>query len=439
MTITIGVDDTDSRAGMCTTYLASELIQEFEEYDLIGLPRLVRLNPNIPWKTRGNGAICLRFGKGSGESVTVCKIGNRSFKSYESGNGDVRAKEFEDRVADVVESHYQLEDENTNPAFVIVEKDPPPSLYWKAVRGMVKLDEAKDLVSDYGVYRLYKNGRGLIGATSAASWKPKDRTYEIIAYRRKDRWGTDRVLGKESVMAMDKEYPSTFNNFDYEENHVTIAPCSPCPVLFGIRSDSLDDLIPAVSMIKGEKIQRWTIFLTNQGTDDHLVERKVRDIGEYESVITTGRVIKNPDTIRGGHVVFRISDGDEIDCTAYEPSKGFRRVVGDLQVGDVVTVYGSIRTEPRTINIEKLHVRSLAEVERKSGNPKCPECGKGMKSIGLDAGYRCRKCHVQLAEGDVKMTYVQRSISPGFYEPPVSARRHLSKPLKHARNQVISS
>jgi tRNA(Ile2)-agmatinylcytidine synthase len=28
--------------------------------ELIDYPLLVRLNPNIPWKTRGNGAICLR-------------------------------------------------------------------------------------------------------------------------------------------------------------------------------------------------------------------------------------------------------------------------------------------------------------------------------------------------------------------------------------------
>ena len=43
MVLWIGVDDTDSLGGMCTTYLATELIRALtEEYDLIGYPRLVR-------------------------------------------------------------------------------------------------------------------------------------------------------------------------------------------------------------------------------------------------------------------------------------------------------------------------------------------------------------------------------------------------------------
>jgi len=49
----VGIDDTDSLKGGCTTYVATELVDKLK-YDLIGFPRLVRLNPNIPWKTRGN-------------------------------------------------------------------------------------------------------------------------------------------------------------------------------------------------------------------------------------------------------------------------------------------------------------------------------------------------------------------------------------------------
>ena len=59
----IGLDDTDSPAGGCTTYIAALLVEK-----LIGLgctfidyPNLIRLNPNVPWKTRGNGALCLRI------------------------------------------------------------------------------------------------------------------------------------------------------------------------------------------------------------------------------------------------------------------------------------------------------------------------------------------------------------------------------------------
>ncbi len=63
----IAADDTDSSTWMCTTFLATELVEEFRDYDLIGLPRLVRLNPAVPWKTRGNGAICIRIGRGVGD------------------------------------------------------------------------------------------------------------------------------------------------------------------------------------------------------------------------------------------------------------------------------------------------------------------------------------------------------------------------------------
>jgi len=59
----IGIDDTDSRLHGCTTYTATLLFQELvsKGFKPIDFPWLVRLNPNIPWKTRGNGALSLHF------------------------------------------------------------------------------------------------------------------------------------------------------------------------------------------------------------------------------------------------------------------------------------------------------------------------------------------------------------------------------------------
>ncbi|TET89840.1 MAG: DUF1743 domain-containing protein [Methanomassiliicoccales archaeon] len=434
MTVYVGIDDTDSQTGMCTTYLASEIIKEFEEYDLIGYPRLVRLNPNIPWKTRGNGAICLHFGKGWGKKFPICRIGNKDYFAFERGNGNLSPDEFEEGVAKIVESHFMTDDRNTNPAFIIMSRKPTSSLYWRAVRGIVYLEDVKEMVSGNGIYRLYKNGRGLIGAASAVSWRPRDRTYEIITYRQGEKWGTQRTLKKSSVIAMDRKFKSTFNNYDYEEDSIAIAPNSPCPVLFGIRGDNPNDLVPAMSAIRGEKAQRWTIFLTNQGTDEHLVKRRIRDIAKNQSVIVDGTVVERPRRILGGHLIFRISDGDDVDCAAYEPSKNFREVVSHLREGDELTIYGSVRDKPRTVNVEKLQIHSLATIKKKQGNPECPQCGKRMKSAGSNAGYRCRKCHVHAKEGMAKRITVRRPISPGFYEPTVSARRHLSKPLKRIQN-----
>jgi tRNA(Ile2)-agmatinylcytidine synthase len=59
----IGFDDTDSRFGRCTTHLAFKLVSYLNKKDVkfLDYPLLIRLNPNIPWKTRGNGAVCLRI------------------------------------------------------------------------------------------------------------------------------------------------------------------------------------------------------------------------------------------------------------------------------------------------------------------------------------------------------------------------------------------
>ena len=67
----IGIDDTDSIDGGCSTWVATEVIKELSEFDLIGHPRLVRLNPNVPWKTRGNGAVSFTFGKGIGSKQKI--------------------------------------------------------------------------------------------------------------------------------------------------------------------------------------------------------------------------------------------------------------------------------------------------------------------------------------------------------------------------------
>src|SRR5213594_5139555 len=83
MVVWIGVDDTDTLHGMCTTFLLTEIVRDLtEDLDLIGYPRLVRLNPNIPWKTRGNGAVCIRVGNGSGPGSIGGSIAGRFIVSY---------------------------------------------------------------------------------------------------------------------------------------------------------------------------------------------------------------------------------------------------------------------------------------------------------------------------------------------------------------------
>ena len=171
MVLWIGVDDTDSLRGMCTTFLATEIVRDLtQDFDLIGYPRLVRLNPNIPWKTRGNGAICLRVGHGRGLATTVGEIGGRKIRSYPRGSKEVEASEVVGRIANLVERWSCFDDPTTNPAFVVLRRPPAAPLYWHAVRRVVTVAEARRAIHGLGMVRSYKEGRGIIGAAAATAW-----------------------------------------------------------------------------------------------------------------------------------------------------------------------------------------------------------------------------------------------------------------------------
>src|SRR3990170_340306 len=426
MVLWIGVDDTDSLRGMCTTFLATELVRQLtQDHDLVGYPRLVRLNPNIPWKTRGNGAVCLRIGEGAGEARTVGRIEGRPILSYPRARRTPGPASVVPLVAGLVEKWSSFEDPTTNPAFVVLESRPPPGLYWQAGRGFVPRGTAPRLVEGRGTVRTYKNGRGVIGAAAATAWRPRDRTYEVLAYRAATRWGTRRDVDPTSVVEMDASFPSTFNNYDPLNGRVVIAPRSPCPVLFGIRGDSADELPAAMATIRGEDPDRWLVFETNQGTDDHVVKGPPFD--PSTTVRFGGRVSSPPRSIPGGHWIVDI---DGVEATAYEPAKQFRNIVRALLPGDRVEVIGAVRDAPRTLNLEKLRIDALIPAMRKEGNPECPRCRKRAKSLGRDAGFRCVRCGTRMPRIAARWTPLIRPVPLGWHEPPPGSRRHLSKPVK---------
>ena len=405
------------------------------DFNIIGYPRLVRLNPNIPWKTRGNGAISIQIGKGKGNKIKIGEIENTNLFCYNEialEYNDI--KKIRNIVEETVDQYAMLDDRNTNSGFVIIKKRLSSTLYENAVKGIVSLKKVEIILNEKeAIFKGYKNRRGLIGATASISWKPSNnRSYELISYRKKEKWGNKRFVDDNSTKKMDKSFPSTFDNYDYKNNHNRIVPCSPCPVLFGIRGDNYLDLINAKSFIKSEKILSWVIFESNQGSDDHLQYKKIRDIQYYDSVIVKGMVSKNPKTIAGGHVIFSVNDSTgEIDCAAYEPTKQFRKIIRELLSGDVIEVYGGVRKKPLTINLEKIKVEKLVKKIEKIENPVCPKCGKHMKSKGTNQGYKCIKCGEKSNKPLFKK--IKRYLRKGFYEVPVCARRHLSKPLKRTR------
>ena len=430
MVLWIGVDDTDSLRGMCTTFLATEFVRELtRDLDLIGYPRLVRLNPNIPWKTRGNGAVCIRLGRGRGEPGTIGEIDGAPVRAYPSGERAGTPEAVLERAAEVLEKWAVFDDPTTNPGLVVLEHRPPPSLYWRAVRDIVRLEDTLGILHGRGVWKGYKNRRGLIGAAAATAWRPRDRTHELLAYRRPTLWGTPRRLATSSVFEMDARFPSTFNNVDVRTGRVAIAPHSPCPVLYGIRGDVAADLPAALQVLQGESPSRWFVVESNQGTDDHIVpdDWTLRPCTSISVAVT---VLEEPRTEVGGHVFVRARGRSELDLAFYEPSKTFRNVARALVPGDRLRAWGSVRDDRRSLNVEKVKLEYLAPWRIRVANPICPACGKSMKSIGRLKGFRCVRGHGHAPSGGGSWIEVARPIQLGWYEPPVFARRHLAKPVQ---------
>jgi tRNA(Ile2)-agmatinylcytidine synthase len=432
----IGLDDTDSRHGGCTTYLAGVLLSKIQKFGvhLIGYPRLVRLNPNVPWKTRGNGGVSFQIGIGEGVPVKIGKMRRSDVLSYPAIKKQIDDTSLIDNIKKVflheIESLAELSDDNTNPGLVITFDQFDESWYWNAVHRIIEKDEIVSFLSEQNAwFQEFKNGRGIIGATGSIAWSGNhDHTFELIAYRKRKRWGSDRCIDEDSVIEMDKTCTTTFDNYDYVNQHVNIMPHSPCPVLFGIRGDNDKDLSECMNKINTESFDEWLIFASNQGTDDHLVKSSIDTLESFQSAIINGSVSKKPVTIPGGHVIFSISDQkNSVDCAAYEPTKQFRDVIRGLEIGDEVMVFGRIREQPFTVNLEKLEVKQCVKVYEKIENPVCPVCGKHMKSKGYGQGFICRRCKMTAEKG--RIIEKKRSISKGLYEVPVCARRHLSKPL----------
>ena len=407
----VGIDDTDGKGGMCTTYLVNRVLEKVG-YPPGELPRLIRLNPNIPWKTRGNGAVAIVLDAPEQAAPEVMKT-----------------------VAGIVRENAVMEEDGTNPGIVVSPVPLSIELYHNAVKGLADLEKTRRNIQDWSAEaKGFKNCRGLIGAAAAVAWHPDlvdDATYEVIAYRKKDRWGAPRTIEPDSVRRMAEECPGTFNNIDEKNRHMAIAPNTPCPILFGIRGEDPEELIQAKEMIQGEDMASWTLFMSNQGTDDHLQERRVAEIEPFESPIVHGTVSSSPRTITGGHVFFDLEDETgNISCAAYEPTKEFRDIIKKLSKGDEVVAMGSLREEPRNINLEKIIILGTG----KRSNPVCSICGKSMSSMGRGQGYRCKKCGMEQKE-----QVVEETLPAAAYQTPVCARRHLMRPLERGLIPILKS
>jgi tRNA(Ile2)-agmatinylcytidine synthase len=415
----IGVDDTDSTKGGCTTYVAACIVEDLAKagVQFIDYPNIIRLNPNIPYKTRGNAAVALRV-----------RVPKETFESVL------------EKVIREVEEDSQFGEPNADPAVVFL-KGPPKSeireISRKSLSDVVSKDEALRAIRKCKATAVaYGSGLGLVGATAAIGHTlDADYTFELVAYRDRRNWGTPRLVSESSVKRMDRiTAPQTFNNYDYENHRVLVTPHGPDPVLLGIRGESPRVVLKAFHMLKiHEPVERWVIFRTNHGTDAHLETGLAEGYVKLNApTVLKGIVASRPVRIAGGHVFFALKYGRrEIHCAAFEPTGRFRGIIAILVPGDQVTVYGGVKVHsglPVTVNLEKVFINRLVD-EFSLENPICPRCGKHMKSAGRAQGFRCQRCSLNARGGEKRRVWEPRKVHTGLYVPDKKAHRHLTKPL----------
>ncbi|MET1102329.1 MAG: DUF1743 domain-containing protein [Pyrodictiaceae archaeon] len=339
----IGIDSFDTPLAGCTTHAASLLIIEATKrgIKLTDYPVLVRLNPTIPWKTRGNGAVALRLKTTNVDDVI--KAIDYVLKEYAYGS--------------------------TKASVIVIDcrKLYEPcihKLYRKALTSLVLFNEAKECLDKLPlVYTLGETRRGVIGALASlkALESLQDYTYELITYYHPDEWGHERVVDEASVISFDLAYkPYTFLNYDYKNKRILITPHGNDPVLYGVRGEDAGIVARALKIIKtNNRITHWQIFKTNQATNEHLVRKNIKALRPYDNALVNA-VIEDITILPGSHTLLKISDeAKDAWAIAFRETGGLRRALQVLKIGSQVVIGGAVKKHNNklTINIELVMIK----------------------------------------------------------------------------------
>ncbi len=416
----IGIDDTDSPKGMCTTFLSYEIVKFLKKHkvQLLDYPSLIRFNPNIPWKTRGNGAVRLTI-----------KTNN--------------PQKIKNKITDFVANYSDIKN-GANPGLVFYQNESVPSSFHKfsnlALWKLISRKKAKQFVSENKIDSFYLgNGQGLVGAIGAVGYKFSDHTFELLCYRKKSQFGKKRIISKDSVKRMQSvTFPETYSSYDNECDRVLITPHGPDPVFYGIRGETVKSVVLASTIVSAdEKLDGYMVFKSNQGTADHLKnELEVDDLKPYISGYLVGKVCNKPTIEQGGHVFFSIQvKGRKIRCGVYKPTK-ITKIAQHLITGDKIRIGGGIRKaskkHTRIFNVEFLDIIQL-EKNISLINPTCKKCNKKMKSKGNRQGFECSKCGKKFFS---KLNLeTPRKIHAKLYLPVISAHRHLTRPSQRIKKR----
>ncbi|MCI4340705.1 MAG: DUF1743 domain-containing protein [Thermoplasmata archaeon] len=427
----IGIDDTDGPGGGCTTHVLTEIVRVARDHavDVVGEPRLVRLNPNIPWKTRGNAALAVRLGVGRGKRTRIGEIGGRPVWSYVGGRSVPRTARpaLVDALWEIVLAGARAEPA-TDPALVAGEGRLPVELYRRAVRSVVGLGEVEAMLDRAGYEtRVRDSRRGLVGASAAIAWPGRTATWELLSYRRPGRETRIRQVDARSVRAAQRKYPQLFLCFDPRTRRLLVAPHTPCPILFGLRSTDPRILVAAARSVRSEPVDRWLRFRTNQGTGDHVRTFLDGTSEPFASGRLTATLTAPPRNLRGGHVRLDLTDrrGLPVVGLVFEPSKTLPPVARSLAQGETLEIWGG-RGEDRAFRIEGLVLGPRRLPPTLGPRPRCSRCGHATRSLGRGRGYRCASCRHRLPPESREVRATPAPFGPGTYHPTPSARRHLA-------------
>jgi len=408
--VSVALDDTDSQYGGCTTHLTGILLNELGSKALLAdYPLLVRLNPNIPWKTRGNGATVLRLFY-SGDPMDVLELAWQLAQEYTTPRPPLPGK---------------------SPGVVVVEgpvwDDPAMrALYRQALTDVVTRDLAERALVKVG--GSFRGGRGVIGASSAlAALAPGDPyTFELTFYRLPELWGSRRCVDFGEAFLAEAKSSATVNNLDLEERVVAAAPGGPDPVLAGFRGLRPDELWQFEGALC-ERPHFAVLYRSNQHTGVHLVEGELRP---YRSVLIRGTVASRPIKVPRGHVIVTLmTEHGLIDVAFFRETGPLTEVAEELVPGDYIEVGGGVRpyspSGRPTVAAELMRVLRVSRALTKLP-PRCPRDGSTMESLGRGKGYRCPRCGLRLPEDAAIEVELPRALRPGLYLPKAGRLRHLT-------------
>lgn len=449
--IIISFDDIDTVRGGCTTHFAATIIKLFlsKGWELVDYPYLVRLNPDIPWKTRGNAAIAIILTKENGESLNhISNVIEKELKKYISSNEPVMG--------------------NSQPTFLVADYNYLyiyaeffHKLYKTALKKNLNVKKIEKELSE-----TYKNvdrkiiiksifgNRGVIGALASIGFifGHEDYTFELLAYTKNKNKDT-RYLTELYQFFLKHEDLTTFNNIDIYSRKSIITPHGPDPVLFGLRGNNpliLLHLFHRIIKYFGAAVDSWIIFKTNQGTDaHHMIDNRLSSYSLlYSQYDAIGWKIKKEKILPSGHHIYKVAIIDQIslstrnfDLSSYRESLKMRDILEKINDKHLFLILGNLRpfykTSETTINLEKNYV-IYSRARYNHVKPLCIKCFNHLESTGKDGYFRCRKCRYRMKIREKVKLVMKSTITPTVLHEPPMYQRHLTKPLRRFGREEIS-